>query len=115
MATKITQVDGYIDGLSGEIKELSNKIRSTIFEVVPDAVEEFKWGLPCYAKSKSFCYFKAAKQHVNLGFDKGAEMDDPHEMLEGTGKLMRHVKLKPGQAFPAERIRALIKQAAMMV
>ena len=115
MATLIPQVNEYIDGLSGEIQEISQKLRATIFEVVPEAMEELKWGVPCYSKTKSFCYFKATKKHVNLGFDRGAELDDPHEMLEGTGKLMRHVKLKPGQAFPEERIRALIKQAAMMV
>ena len=115
MATKIPQVDQYINELSGEIQEISSKVRETIFEVIPDAVEELKWGMPCYSKAKSFCYIKAAKKHVNLGFDQGANMDDPDGLLEGTGKSMRHIKLKPGKPFPEEQIKVLIKQSAELV
>jgi hypothetical protein len=45
---------------------------------------------------------------VNVGFFRGADLPDPHGMLEGTGKLMRHVKLRPGASVDADGLAALI-------
>jgi hypothetical protein len=44
-----------------------------------------------------FAYVDVFKSHTNIGFFYGAHLDDPTGMLEGTGKNMRHVKLKPGR------------------
>jgi hypothetical protein len=44
-----------------------------------------------------FGYVGAFKSHVNVGFFYGAFLDDPARLLEGTGKRMRHVKLRPGR------------------
>jgi hypothetical protein len=33
--------------------------------------------------------------HVNVGFFQGASLSDPAGLLQGTGRFMRHVKLKP--------------------
>jgi hypothetical protein len=43
----------------------------------------------------AFAYVNAFKAHVNVGFFRGAELADPSGLLEGTGKFMRHVKLRP--------------------
>jgi hypothetical protein len=43
-----------------------------------------------------FAYVGVFKDHVNVGFFNGATLADPARLLEGTGKRMRHVKLKPG-------------------
>ena len=43
----------------------------------------------------AFAYVNAFKAHVNVGFFRGAEIVDPMNLLEGTGKFMRHVKLRP--------------------
>ena len=43
----------------------------------------------------AFGYVNAFKAHVNVGFFRGAEVADPNRLLEGTGKFMRHVKLRP--------------------
>jgi len=45
----------------------------------------------------AFGYVNAFKDHVNVGFFRGAELHDPNGLLEGTGRFMRHVKLWPGQ------------------
>lgn len=115
MANQIPQVDNYIDALSGEIQVLAARIRSLIFDTVPDVEEALKWGMPVYSLEKSFCYVKAATKHVNLGFDRGAVLVDPAGLLEGTGKMMRHVKLKPGQDIPEQELRRLIEQATTLV
>jgi len=59
----------------------------------------------------AFAYVDAFTAHVNVGFLRGAEIADPHGMLEGTGKYMRHVKLRPGQAIDTKALTRLIETA----
>ena len=59
----------------------------------------------------AFCYVNVFTAHVNVGFFLGAELPDPNGLLEGTGKFMRHVKLKPGQEVDASALEQLIKIA----
>jgi len=59
----------------------------------------------------AFAYVNAFKAHVNVGFFRGAEIADPYGLLEGTGKLMRHVKLSPEREINATALNKLIKTA----
>jgi hypothetical protein len=59
----------------------------------------------------AFAYVNAFKAHVNVGFFRGAEIADPEGLLEGTGKFMRHVKLKPGNDVDASALKRLIDTA----
>ncbi|MCB1957788.1 MAG: DUF1801 domain-containing protein, partial [Rhodocyclaceae bacterium] len=49
--------------------------------------------------------------HVNVGFFRGAEIADPGGLLEGSGRFMRHVKLRPGADVDREALAALIETA----
>ena len=59
----------------------------------------------------AFGYVNAFTAHVNIGFFRGAELDDPGRLMEGTGKFMRHVKLRPGADFDREALAKLIQTA----
>lgn len=59
----------------------------------------------------AFAYVDAFTAHVNVGFFRGAELADPHGLLEGTGKLMRHVKLRPGRDVDSVALEQLIVAA----
>jgi hypothetical protein len=59
----------------------------------------------------AFAYVNAFKAHVNVGFFRGAEIADPDSLLEGTGKLMRHVKLRPGCDVDATALKKLVETA----
>ena len=59
----------------------------------------------------AFAYVNVFKAHVNVGFFRGAEIADPKGVLEGTGKFMRHVKLRPGSDFDAEALAKLVDTA----
>lgn len=59
----------------------------------------------------AFAYVDAFKAHVNVGFFGGAELDDPNGLLEGTGKFMRHVKLRPESEVDATALLKLINTA----
>lgn len=58
-----------------------------------------------------FGYVNAFKNHVNVGFFHGAALDDPAGLLQGSGKRMRHVKLKPGGEVDAAALDDLIGAA----
>ncbi len=59
----------------------------------------------------AFGYVDAFKAHVNVGFYFGAALDDPAHLLEGSGKRMRHVKLRWGAPVDEAALRALIAAA----
>jgi hypothetical protein len=59
----------------------------------------------------AFGYVDAFTAHVNVGFFRGAELADPAGLLEGTGKFMRHVKLRPDRPLDSPALVALIETA----
>jgi hypothetical protein len=59
----------------------------------------------------AFAYVNAFTAHVNVGFFRSAELADPHRLLEGTGKFMRHVKLRPQSKVDATALSNLIEIA----
>jgi hypothetical protein len=59
----------------------------------------------------AFAYVNAFRAHVNVGFFRGAEIADPDGLLEGTGKFMRHVKLKPDRDVDATALEKLVESA----
>jgi hypothetical protein len=58
-----------------------------------------------------FAYVNVFTSHVNVGFFCGAALPDPARLLQGTGKRMRHVTLRPGTAVDAAALGRLIQTA----
>ena len=62
-------------------------------------------------RDAAFAYVNAFTAHVNVGFFRGAELADPEGLLEGTGKFMRHVKLRPEHDVDSTTLMKLIETA----
>jgi len=58
-----------------------------------------------------FGYVNVFTSHVNVGFFQGASLRDPARLLQGSGKFMRHVKLRPGMTTDAAALQRLIDVA----
>ena len=58
-----------------------------------------------------FGYVKVFRSHVNIGFFQGAALPDPTRLLQGTGKFMRHMKLRPAFAIDDAALSRLIEAA----
>jgi hypothetical protein len=58
-----------------------------------------------------FGYVNAFTSHVNVGFFQGAGLRDPSGLLQGNGRFMRHVKLRPGAAANSVALSRLIEEA----
>jgi hypothetical protein len=68
-------------------------------------------GAVACVEDAAFGYVNAFKAHVNVGFFQGAALDDPSGLLEGSGKRMRHVKVRWGEPIDADALRGLIEAA----
>ena len=78
----------------------------------PDVRELLHDGHPtACVDDAAFCYVDAFAAHVNVGFFQGASLEDPAHLLEGSGKRMRHVKLRWAQAVNEAALGALIEAA----
>ena len=56
----------------------------------------------------AFGYVGAFRAHASVGFFNGASLPDPSDLLEGEGKRMRHVKLRPGRELDEPALGALV-------
>lgn len=61
--------------------------------------------------SDAFCMLPIYTNHLNLGFNKGTRLKDPHGLLTGTGNLIRHVDVKKTSDYRNPKVKALIKEA----
>lgn len=78
----------------------------------PDVRELLHDGHPtACVDDAAFGYVNAFRSHANVGFFHGVALDDPAGLLEGTGKRMRHVKLRWGQQVNAAALTELIAAA----
>jgi hypothetical protein len=59
----------------------------------------------------AICYIGVIRDHVNLGFPHGSELRDPQRILEGTGKQMRHIKIRKMPDLDQPAIRAYLQEA----
>lgn len=78
----------------------------------PDVRELVHDGCPvACVNHAAFAYVNVFRTHVNVGFFLGALLDDPHGLLEGSGKRMRHVKLVADREVDREALTRLIEAA----
>lgn len=91
---KNQQVTQFIDNAPDDQQEIMNLIRDLIHDTVNGVIENYKWSRPVFSLEKDFAYLKQAKNYVTLGFFNFKRIDDKYNQLEGTGKEMRHIKLK---------------------
>jgi len=97
--------EGELGGIAREWFEVMRNCGDEVREVLHDGCP-----VACFG-DVPFGYVKVFTSHVNVGFFQGAALRDPARMLQGTGKFMRHVKLRPGIATDAASLRKLIETA----
>ncbi len=62
--------------------------------------------------TEHFCYISMHKSHIDLGFNYGSELPDPEGLLQGTGKLFRHLKITTPEDLARPAVRRLLEAAS---
>ena len=105
-------IDVWLDDKTDPLGRIARKWFALMRECGDDVRELMHDGCPVACIDDApFGYVNVFKAHVNVGFYCGAMLQDPAGLLEGNGKRMRHVKLKPGSKLDTAALSALIDAA----
>lgn len=105
-------IDAWLRARPGALGDIARRWFDVMRACGDDVCELLHDGHPtaCIGDA-AFGYVNAFAAHVNVGFFRGARLGDPQRLLEGTGKYMRHVKLRPGHDVDGAALARLIEAA----
>jgi hypothetical protein len=106
-------IDDYLAVKKGGLGALGHELRRLMRKTVPGVKETVNpWRLPTFESNGPMCYFSVGKDHITFGFLRGTALPDPAKLLEGTGKSLRHVKVRSAEDLKKPALRKLIQAAA---
>jgi hypothetical protein len=93
---------GYLAPYDPHVSQLALALREVVLEEAPEAIESISKGYAVVVAfsftgkplKDGFCHIVTYSSYVNLGFNRGALLPDPNRVLAGTGKLIRHVRIR---------------------
>ena len=86
-------------------------IRELMKECAPNAKEVISYGIPAYRVKRIIAVISPTKKDITFAFSHGAEFEDPYGLLQGVGKVSKHVKMKKLADVNIEALRYYIQQA----
>jgi hypothetical protein len=101
----MTEPSGELGAIAREWFEVMRNCGDEVREILHDGCPNACLG------DVPFGYVNVFTSHVNVGFFQGAALPDPTRLLQGSGKSMRHVKLRPGILVDAAALNILIESA----
>jgi hypothetical protein len=110
------EIQAFLSAYDPNVQAIALQARALVLQIVPDAVEQID--LPAkmlaYGYQATYkdliCVISPQKTYVNLGFPHGTDLPDPAQLLVGTGKRARHVKLAEAKQVSAPELRALLEE-----
>lgn len=94
---------------------LAKGIRALVKKTAPGMTESINpWGIPTFESNGPMAYIIVHAKHITFGFHRGAGLKDPQDLLEGTGKSMRHVKMRNLADLRRPGLSQLIRDAARL-
>ena len=103
-----------LEGNAPEVVATAHALRATVKAAMPDVVEQIDFGNGLLAMGRSMAMRDLMfaiiphKAHVNLQLADGADLPNPDGAIEGTGKRIRHVKVRSVEAASSPAVRAAI-------
>jgi hypothetical protein len=109
---KYPSFDEFYRDQSPKTRAVLRALRSFVATAAPKLVESVKWGNGCWLLAGApVCYAHVEPDHVQFGFFDGARLEDPQQLLQGSAKYVRHIKLRKAADLDATAFKALLKQA----
>ncbi|HLZ51752.1 MAG TPA: DUF1801 domain-containing protein [Candidatus Acidoferrum sp.] len=112
---KIKKDSPYIKRDNPALQKVARGLRSLVKASVPGTKTTVNsWGIPTFETDDPYCFYMIGKNHVTFGFHYGTSLHDPERLLEGTGKNIRHVKLRTPQDLTQKGLKQLVIAAAQL-
>lgn len=108
----MSALEDFLDKSPDAQKPLIRQLHNLITEALPSCQSSIKWGNLTYHDNQNICALVTHKHHINLQLWNGANLEDPQNILEGTGKRMRHIKIRNWDKLNYKYVIKLLKQAA---
>jgi hypothetical protein len=108
------KIQKFIAALPESKREVTLQVRDLMLAADPSIKEDIKWRQLTFIHSKTniaFIYTYAGVDYMNLGFMQATSLTDPKNLFEGTGKGMRHIKIRTPKDIPAAQIKKWVKEA----
>ncbi|MDC7127134.1 MAG: DUF1801 domain-containing protein [Spirochaetales bacterium] len=102
---KSDEVKKYIESAPEQFKTILNELRIIVFETIENTSESMKWGFIVLGNPKDFAYLRYNKNHITFGFYNFQKITLDIDKLEGSGKTMRHVKIRKKEDIKKEIIK----------
>ncbi len=100
---------------NAKFKPVADELRRLVKKTLPASRETVNpWGIPTFELHGPVCLMMVGKHHITLIFPRGTSLADPGHLLEGTGKNLRHVKLRDAAQLRSANLRALILESAAL-
>jgi hypothetical protein len=97
--------------IDSERFKLVQALREHILAMAPSVTEEVKYGGILFSAGKPFCGIFSYAKHASLEFGEGASLPDKRKVLEGDGKLRRHIKLAAVKDIAAKHVKEYLSLA----
>lgn len=108
----LPEIDAWLSREPNALFSIARHWFTTFRQCGDDVNEILHDGCPtACVNGAAFGYVNVFTAHVNIGFFTGAFLEDPHHLLEGTGKRMRRVKLQPNHDIDAHALSEIIERA----
>lgn len=113
------EFEGLLKTTAPQVAALARQTKTLIQAIMPEVVEVVwpkqkisGYGVGPKKMSEQFCYIALFKERINLGFYYGADLPDPENLLEGSGKTLRHIKISQPTQLEDPALRALMAAAS---
>jgi hypothetical protein len=107
-------IDEYVEK-AGKQKDVVKGLRWLVKRTLAGCEEYVNpWKIPSFDSNGTVCGFMTGKEHVTFIFLRGAALPDPDGLLEGTGKSVRHVKVRSVKDVKRPALEKLILEAAKL-
>ncbi len=111
----VAWISTYVEKKGPMLLPVAEGLRRLMKKTVAEVKESVNpWKIPTFESGGPMCFFMVGKNHVTFGFLRGTALKDPGGLLEGTGKNLRHVKLRTVEDLKRPELRSLIAEAAKL-
>jgi hypothetical protein len=109
----MNRIEEFIADFDPDKQEILYALRKAVHGISRQSIpEDIKWNALCFFKSdRAFVGLMPYKSYISVIFDRGAELADEPGVLEGSGKLMRHIKIRKLEEVKQKKVAQYIRHS----